>query len=105
MEEELFTRETIGTLAGSVAFVTIMCAALQKALNFNPKWLALALSFTISIVGVIFLSQKQFLDYFLGVANAFLIYTSALGITETLRPSEPAQKGNVNRTNSESNNQ
>lgn len=39
--KELFTPESMLTLTGAAGITFVVCNALQSALNFNPRWLAL----------------------------------------------------------------
>jgi len=68
------------TLAGATGAVFVITNGLQVALNFNPRWLGLALAQVIALVGVYYSGGKG-LDYFVGIVNGFLIFSSAVGVT------------------------
>ncbi|WP_447963190.1 hypothetical protein [Nitrospira sp. Ecomares 2.1] len=76
---EFFTLQSMLTLTGATGAVFVVCNAIQAAFNFNPKWLALLLSEVISMAGVA-LSGGHGLDYFVGLVNGCLIFSSAAGV-------------------------
>jgi hypothetical protein len=81
--KEFFTAESMFTLTGASAVTVIICNSLQKALNFNPKWLALAIAETLTIVGT-FASQASAagswgVSLLIAVVNGFLVYATATG--------------------------
>jgi hypothetical protein len=78
--KEFFTLQSMLTLTGATGAVFVICNGLQAALNFNPKWLALAIALIISILGVVQTGGKG-IDYFVGVVNGFLIFCTASGAT------------------------
>jgi len=75
-----FTLQSMLTLAGATGTVFIVTNGLQVAFNFNPRWLGLFLAQVIALVGVYYSGGKG-IDYFVGVVNGFLIYSSAVGVT------------------------
>ena len=91
---DFFTTATFGTLAGAAGAVYLICSALQRAFNFNPKWLALLLSLFISVAGA-FTTQPAGENIcermIIAVLNGFLIYTTATG-TNQLTASVPDKK-------------
>ncbi len=82
MPETFFDRSTLMTLPGCVIIVQVVCNGFQAAFKFNPKWLALFLSIGLCIYGVFLSQNQQSIDFFLGVLNGFLVFSSAAGITE-----------------------
>ena len=81
--KEFFTAESMFTLTGASAVTLIICNSLQRALNFNPKWLALAIAEALTIVGT-FASQASAasgwgLTLLVAVVNGFLVYATATG--------------------------
>jgi hypothetical protein len=85
---DFFTLQSLGTFAGAVGGTTVISNGLQRALNFNPKWLALALAEIICLTIVYYThagappdSQPMSSDYFVAVINGFLVYCSAAGVT------------------------
>jgi hypothetical protein len=80
--QELFTTQSMLTLGGATAGTVVVCNGLQAAFNFNPKWLALAVSLAIALVGAFGLSDSSghyVSTGFIAVLNGFLIYCTALG--------------------------
>jgi hypothetical protein len=77
--KEFFTLQSMLTLTGATGAVYVVCNTIQAAFDFNPKWLALLLSQLISLTGVA-LTGGQGLDYFVGVVNGCLIFSSAAGV-------------------------
>jgi hypothetical protein len=75
---EFFTTESFGTLAGCTGIVFVVCNGLQRALNFNPRWLALVVSLVVSLLGV-YMSGRDGAAYIVGTLNGFLIYCTAVG--------------------------
>ena len=92
--EDFFTSDTFGTLAGAAGAVYLICGTLQKAFNFNPRWLALLLSLLISFART-YMEQSQSDNLFKGLVtamlNGFLIYATATG-TNQLTASVPNKK-------------
>jgi len=82
MPKDLFTADSFYSLAGASGIVFVVCNALQAALNFNPKWLALALSEAVAIYGT-YAAQSAHVpsDYFIATLNGCLIYCTAVGGT------------------------
>ncbi|MDB5024312.1 MAG: hypothetical protein JWP78_2067 [Mucilaginibacter sp.] len=79
---QFFTVESMLTLTGASGATYLICNGLQKAIDFNPKWLALAVAVGLSLVGVYLAKETKVTDYFVGVVNGFLIYATAAGATE-----------------------
>jgi hypothetical protein len=75
-----FTTESFASLAGSAAIVFVVCNALQAALNFNPRWLALAISEAVAIYGT-WASGNAHVpsDFFVSFLNGCLIFATATG--------------------------
>lgn len=78
---ELFTPQSMFTLAGATAATFVVANGLQQAFNFNPRWLGLAIAQVISFYGV-FSNQGGGSDYFIAMVNGFLIYCAATGATQ-----------------------
>jgi hypothetical protein len=78
LPKEFFTLQSMLTLTGATGAVYVVCNGLQAALNFNPKWLALAVAQVIALVGVQQTGGSG-IDYFIGIINGFLIYCTAAG--------------------------
>lgn len=77
---ELFTMGSMLTLAGAVTATTIICNGVQLAFDFNPKWMGLAISMAISFFGVYYSTKCTGPDFFVGLINGFLIFSSSVGI-------------------------
>jgi hypothetical protein len=80
MTKDFFTSESFYSLAGASGMVYVVCNALQAALNFNPRWLALVLAEVIAVFGT-YAAQSARVpsDYFVAVLNGCLIYCTAVG--------------------------
>lgn len=81
---DFFTIGTMVTLSGATGATFVVCNGLQRAFNFNPRWLALLVAQIIVLVGVATVSKGELLDYFVGVINGFLVFCSAAGATGAL---------------------
>lgn len=75
-----FTAGSFASLAGSAAIVFVVCNALQAALNFNPRWLALAVAEAVAIYGT-WASGNAHVpsDFFISLLNGCLIFATATG--------------------------
>jgi hypothetical protein len=82
LPDQFFSGESFLTLAGASGMVFIVCNALQASLNFNPRWLALAVAEVIAIFGTA-ISHSTVVpsDYFVSLLNGCLIYCTAVGGT------------------------
>ena len=75
---ELITPESIATLTGATGATVIVSSGIQKAFDYDPKWLALLVAMILSI-GIAVMNADAGSDYFLSVINGFLIYLSPIG--------------------------
>lgn len=107
LPKEFFTLQSMLTLTGATGATFVVSNGLQRAFNFNPKWLALVIALIISIFGV-YASGGARSDYFVGVINGFLIYCTAAGATlvtggsdskAVARGAGDAMLGRQNKTN------
>lgn len=94
LPNEFFTLQSMLTLTGATGIVFVVANGLKVAFNFSPKWLGLALSEIIALLGVAF-SGGHGLDYFIGVINGFLIFSAAAGVSSMGGSPAPASKGVV----------
>jgi hypothetical protein len=92
--KEFFTLQSMLTLTGATGAVYVVCNSMQAAFNFNPKWLALLLAQIVSALGVA-LSGGHGLDYFVGVVNGCLIFTSAAGVVAVSSGSNARARGDT----------
>ncbi len=82
---DFFTAESLATFSGAVAATFVVPNAIQKAFNWNPRWLALVLAWVICF-GVVF-SQKAAgistppITYVVAFFNGCLVFLSAAGGT------------------------
>jgi len=88
VQNDFFTLQTLATFAGATGATTIIANGIQRAFNFNPRWLALAISQLICVGMVVFthLQAPQGVsippsDYFIAVINGFLVFATAAGTT------------------------
>ena len=68
---EFFTAASIYTLTGATGVVYVVCGGLQRALNFNPRWLGLAISLVLTISGTYCTQPLTWANYMLAVINGF----------------------------------
>jgi hypothetical protein len=68
--KEFFTLQSMVTLTGATGATYVIANGCQSALNFNPRWLALAIAQVISLFGV-YATQGIGSDYFGGIVNGF----------------------------------
>jgi hypothetical protein len=98
---ELFTSASIITLTGATGAVYVICGALQRAFNFNPRWLALAISVCIALAGAHATQTHHLVNYLVGIVNGCLIYCTATGVNSVFGGTSPASvavdKGSVHR--------
>jgi len=80
LPKEFFTVQSMLTLTGATGATFAVSNGLQRAFNFNPRWLALAIAIVICVFGVL-ATGGQPMDYFVGVVNGFLVYCTAAGAT------------------------
>jgi hypothetical protein len=95
---DLFTSASIITLTGATGAVYVICGALQRAFNFNPKWLALAISVLIALAGAHATQPRMLVSYLIAIVNGCLIYCTATGVNSVFSTDRvaPAQhKGAV----------
>jgi hypothetical protein len=83
LPKEFFTLESMLTLSGATGATVIVANGIQRAFNYNPKWLALVIAQLISLYGV-YLTSQYGSDYFVGVINGFLIFCTAAGVTSAV---------------------
>lgn len=84
----LFTFESLMTMGGATAAVFVIANGLQRAFNFNPRWLGLALAELISLVGVFTTGSVTIASVFVAIVNGFLIFAASAGVTSMGRRSE-----------------
>ena len=58
LSKELFTPKSLTTLVGLTGMVYVASNSLQKAFNFNPKWLALVIAEILSLLAV-YISHQE----------------------------------------------
>jgi hypothetical protein len=85
--KEFFTLQSMLTLTGASGIVFIVSNGIQSATGKNPKWLGLAIALIVCLAGVFF-SDGKGSDYFVGVINGFLVYSTAAGGTHILANKE-----------------
>jgi hypothetical protein len=78
--KEFFTLQSMLTLTGATGAVFVVANGLQQAFNFNPRWLALAVSQVI-VLGGVYMTGGAGIDYFVGLVNGFLVYCASAGAT------------------------
>jgi len=78
--KEFFTLQSMITLGGATAVTLLVANGIQRAFDFNPKWLALLIAEAISLFGVI-ATNGHGADFAVGFVNGFLIFNTAAGLT------------------------
>jgi hypothetical protein len=76
----LLSPADLTSLGGSTIIVVAISNGLQYALGWNPKIVALVASFAVAGVGVAASEPQSGTAWFLGFANAFVIYCSSVGV-------------------------
>ncbi len=82
--KDFFTLASMLTLSGATGATFVICNGLQRAFNFNPRWLGLAVAVGVVLSGVYASGGRSTVDYLIGIINSFLVYCSAAGATGTL---------------------
>lgn len=82
--KDFFTLASMLTLSGSTGATFVICNGLQRAFDFNPRWLGLAVAAFVVLGGVIASGGHSPVDYLIGIINSFLVYCSAAGATGAL---------------------
>ena len=94
---DLFSPGTFATLAGATGIVYVLCGAIQKVFNYNPKWLALLISIIVSFVAfsIVPLDPKvnNWTEYLIAFLNGFLIFMTATGTNQLTAPLSVNQPG------------
>jgi len=81
---EFFTRDSIFTFTGITGATFVVANGIQKAFDWNPKWLALLLAEILCLLGVYIRgmhSSVDMVDYALGFLNGFLVFCTVGGAT------------------------
>ncbi len=78
--KEFFTLQSMLTLTGATGVTYVVANGLQRAFNFNPRWLALVIAEIICLYGV-YETGGGGADYVVGAVNGFLVYGTASGVT------------------------
>ncbi|WP_338664846.1 hypothetical protein VQH23_06650 [Pararoseomonas sp. SCSIO 73927] len=82
---DFFTTQSLLTFGGATAATFVVPNALQAALNFNPRWLALVVAEAVCVAvvlnGQMNGSPAGLAEYLVAVVNGCLVYCSAMGIT------------------------
>jgi hypothetical protein len=82
--EEFFTKESVFTFTGITGATLVIANGLQRAFNFNPKWLALIVAEILCITGTYLRPDETASDFFLAVLNGFLVFCTVTGGNETV---------------------
>jgi hypothetical protein len=75
-----FSLQSMMTLGGATGATFVVCNGIQRAFDYNPRWLALLVA-QLLCLGVVYQSGGLASDYVIGVINGFLVYCSAAGAT------------------------
>ena len=82
--KDFYTLASMLTLSGSTGATFVICNGLQRAFDFNPRWLGLAVAAVVVLGGVYASGGRSPVDYLIGIINSFLVYCSAAGATGAL---------------------
>lgn len=85
---DFFTAESLLTFAGATTATVVVPNALQKAFQFNPRWLALVVA-QVACIAVVYNQHHTAVpgtvipasDYLIALVNGCLVYCSAAGAT------------------------
>ena len=83
LPSEFFTPQSALTLSGATAMTFVISGASQTALNFNPRWFALAVALIITLLGT-WSVHGGGIDYLFAVINGCLVYLSAVGLSSAI---------------------
>jgi hypothetical protein len=75
-----FTLQSMMTLGGATGATFVVANGIQRAFDYNPRWLALLIAQLVCL-GMVYQSLGVGSDYVIGVINGFLVYCSAAGAT------------------------
>ena len=81
-QTEFFTIASMSSFTGATAITFVVANGIQRAFNFNPKWLALAIAEFVVILGVVASGRLGLLEFVLAIVNGFLVFSAAFGTTE-----------------------
>lgn len=80
--QEFFTPASMLTLTGTAGATVLVCNGMQRALNFNPRWLGLAIGEALSFYGTyVTAPQITLTEVIVALVNGFLIFATASGVT------------------------
>ena len=80
LPHEFFTLQSMFTLTGAAGATFVIANGLQRAFNFNPRWLALVIAEILCLYGA-YATGGAGSDYVVGLVNGFLVYSTAAGVT------------------------
>ena len=92
--KELFTMESMLTLSGATGVTFLVSNGIQRAFNFNPRWLGRAVAQALMLFGVYASGGREAADFVVGVVNGFLVFCSSAGATgvAAVRPGVKKEK-------------
>ncbi|NID11268.1 hypothetical protein [Fibrivirga algicola] len=92
LPNDFFTTNSITTFAGATGVTYVIANGLQKAFDFNPKWLALAIGILVCEIGAAVSGSTAVVDYLMAIINGFLVFNAAGGITSLSGQPTPLAK-------------
>lgn len=96
VQKDFFTVASITTFAGATGITYVVANGIQKAFNYNPKWLALAIGILICELGAVLSNASSVAEYLMAIINGFLVFNTAGGMT-SLTGSPPPPDGGATR--------
>ncbi|SFQ79912.1 hypothetical protein [Hymenobacter arizonensis] len=76
-----FTTESFATFGGATAITFVVANGIQRAFDYNPKWLALAIAIAVCEMVVVVSGPITAAACTVALLNGFLVYSTAGGIT------------------------
>lgn len=78
---DFFTSESFATFAGATSITVIIANGIQRAFNYNPKWLALMVAICVCEIAVFLAKESSAGNYLIAILNGFLVFSAAGGLT------------------------
>lgn len=83
MQDQLYTLQSFGTLAGAAGAVTVLTNTARRLLGVNSLYVPFGFSLLISAVGAYVAGTTGAVGWVVVVLNACLLFCTASGIQET----------------------
>lgn len=90
--EELLTIDDVLTLSGAILAVTVITNGINYAFRLPSKYVALVFSFLMALTSAILTGNVLWPSIIVTIANTFLIYVGAVGISTVAHNSSSEQR-------------